>query len=224
MSRRASPGCRSASPTRPNSAQQLIGGSQLRTLPGQTGAGGPGRSVSDNWSFAANYTFAIDQFKVGASVGYTRGNGLGRAGGAATDKDPRMAGGGVRVDYGPFRVNAGYKSVWGLENGNGNANGTDTRNTATAGFSNQGHMWMAGALYRWGPNGVSLGWQKGYEQGMIGARATSLTLMNASYSRTLAPGIKADANVAYGNFDGQDRAGQVGHVGWAFVTAFRLDF
>ncbi len=95
-------------------------------------------------------------------------------------------------------------------------------------------MYTAGGIYRWGPNAVSLTWQRGSEEGsrlVSGDNVANLAML--AYGRSLAPGIQARAYLAYADYNrenlapGADGAGSVtpgSFNGAALITSIRLDF
>ncbi len=218
----------------PDSSQQLqTGGALLRNLPHAAPLVG---GWTNGYAVATNYTFAIDAFKVGLAAGYEHAQGSGNPNAGTSPDNPWQAGGGARVDYGPLRAIVGYKRVSGVIAGSiggvaGNAAGTtfDSQPGPNATHSQNGHMWMAGGMYTFGPNAVSLDWQRGQEDGIIGSpRPEKLTIVSAGYGRHLAPGIRAAANLFYMDYTGQPGATAAteipGNRGWGVATSFRLDF
>jgi hypothetical protein len=213
----------------------------------QTGA--PGNALptketwSDGWAFAANYEVKFDQVAIGLAGGYyvargssvcTPGNANGNSG--ICEDDPAQYGFGGRIMFGGLTAVAGYKKVM---NTLAQLGGPIVAATGTpaGGFSGgptgnslDGHIWNAGVRYVWGPNGVSFHWSTSETRGLVlNPGDDQLDLAMLSYARTLAPGIKWTANLAYANYDNEPALAatpfnQPDYDGFAFITTFRLDW
>jgi predicted porin len=216
----------------PESSQQLqngAGGNTGRGLPVHVAVAGDGSGWHDEWAFGANYTMKIDQVGIGVAAGYATAKHMSNVG-PAFQADPSQFGTGFRIDYGPFRFVFGYKRVWNMDRGNG-AFGSGPFPTT---YKKDGNMYSAGGIYRWGPNAVSLTWQRGSEEGsrlVSGDNVANLAML--AYGRSLAPGIQARAYLAYADYNrenlapGADGAGSVtpgSFNGAALITSIRLDF
>ncbi len=128
-------------------------GSQDLSVVGKHLAGHTG-TWHNGWSLATNYTFAIDQFKLGVAAGYETAK---AASGSAVsaERDPGQFGTGFRVDYGPYRFVFGWHRDWNFEQGNGTLAGP------AGGESADGEAYNAGMIYRFGPNAISLTYLRG---------------------------------------------------------------
>jgi hypothetical protein len=174
---------------------------------------------SDGMGIAANYEIKFDQVAIGVAAGYSEARGSGTVSGVNTD-DPAQYGFGGRVMFGGLTAVAGYKKVMhqlGL--------------TAVPGaVSLDGDIWNAGVRYVWGPNAVSFHYSTSSTRGSVALPGDDeLDLAMLAYGRTLAPGIKWTANLAYANYDNEPPAAaaplaQPDYDGFAFITTFRLDW
>jgi predicted porin len=201
----------------------------------QTGA--PGNALptketwSDGWSLAANYEVKFDQVAIGLAGGWYQVRGSGtvssatnilNAGGVNPNTDdPTQYGFGGRIMFGGLTAVAGYKKVMHMQGQNG---------AAPSAISLDGDIWNAGVRYVFGPNAVSFQYSQGNARGSTTLPGDDeLDLAMLSYARTLAPGIKWTANLAYANYDNEPPAAaaplaQPDYDGFAFITTFRLDW
>jgi hypothetical protein len=189
----------------------------------QTGAPGNALPTKETWSdgmgIAANYEIKFDQVAVGVAAGYSEARGSGTTAGVNTD-DPEQYGFGGRIMFGGLTAVVGYKKVM-------NMLGLTAVPSTT---SLDGDIWNAGVRYVWGPNAVSFHWSHSETRGSVTLPGNDeLDLGMLAYGRTLAPGIKWTANIAYANYDNEAPAAaapatQPDYDGFAFITTFRLDW
>ena len=97
--------------------------------------------------------------------------------------------------------------------------------TASRLTSDSGEIFDVGVRYRWGPNGVSLTYSHGENEGVIattGEDEKDASML--SYSRTLGPGVKWSVNLLYADYKGEDVGSADDNDGMAFSTSIRMGF
>jgi predicted porin len=183
----------------------------------------------EGWAFGANYNGKFDKVGVGIAVGYLTAKSAGTnstrventTGQTWKDTDDMSAvSGGIRLDFGNFRVAAGFKH-------NEDAYNAVTAN-ATTSRSLNGTIFDLGARYKMGPNMMSIGYSNGRMEGEMGGGNEEEQGLMFSYARILGAGVKWHANLMWADFEDDLNRNSTTvkgtNSGWAMTTGLRLTF
>jgi len=192
------------------------------------------RNYHEAWSLGANLDRKFDQFGVGIAAGYVRAKSPGvQSANTATlwknTDDAQTWGIGGSLEFGPFKVSAGYRENIDVRDGYNSQAGYSSGGGAAT--SLDGALYDVGARYTFGPNAVSVSYRSGYIEGTRAdpAEPEEQAFM-VSFRRTLAPGVNWDANVFYLKGETEPAlAALTGNSptevsGWAITTAIQLNF
>ena len=211
-----------------------VGASYIPNFSQSTSVGGEAVATKTAYhegiAIGVNYNGKFDKVGVGVAFGYVTAESMGinSADTATTYKDTedmQVYGGGIRIDFGGFRVAAGFKhneDVFVVGSGAGGG-GTTTRSLS-------GTIYDIGARYRQGPNMVSIGYSTGEMDGEKGGLDTGDEEeegLMISYARTLGAGVKFHANLMWADYQNDlaaTAAAPNANDGWAATTALRISF
>jgi hypothetical protein len=187
-------------------------------------------------AIGGNFDRKFGDVGVGIAAGYVTAKSPGTGGADtattwANKDDMQTYGFGASVEWGPFKISAGYRENTDLRDGNG-VDTTATGSGGGAATSLDGSLYDIGARYMFGPNAVSLTYRNGTADGSrtnSGEDEEEMAML--SYRRTLGPGVNWDANLFYlssKNEGGAEVTAANGNLtennGWAFTTAIQLAF
>ncbi|MCB2099331.1 MAG: porin [Rhodobacterales bacterium] len=186
-------------------------GSYAPDVATNAGAGNPlATGADDAWTVGVVYEGEFSGVSIGADIGYGAQNGDdGVVGVNPTGFDELF--GGLSIGYGGFTVGGGY-----LTRDQAKTPGT---------VSTDGDTWSLGVSYETGPFGVSLGYMASKREGTVANPADDeLTLIQASGSYNLGPGVTLAGSVLKADYDDETTAAANNNEGWAVVAGFVLEF
>ena len=201
-----------------------VGMSYIPNFTQSTSVGGEAVATKSTYhegiAVGANYNGKFDKIGVGVAFGYLMAESAGVNAATATTYDNtgdmKVYGGGIRIDFGGFRVAAGFK------------HNEDVFSSTTRSLS--GTMYDIGARYRQGPNMVSIGYLTGEmdaEKGGLDTGDEEEEGLMLSYARILGAGVKWHANLMWADYKNDlaaTAAAPNANDGWAATTGLRLSF
>lgn len=164
----------------------------------------------EGWAFAADYSHKFDKVGIGLAAGYAIAKPP--AGASTNASDPEGWAIGGTLDFGGFRVAAG----WSVERNLTSNTASQDRGSNSLDF---------GAKYKMGKNNFSIGYQHVEDEASrSNPRDDETDILLASYRRDLGPGVQYRLNFMWADYEGEVTGNSDDNDGIAVTTSVRMAF